>query len=139
MTVLTKPENNEIQAFRKPPRIFLGRGFAIGTFGRHAMYLTGWNAHGVEQRLARHAVIALRVAGRNGTLIAEINFYFIPRETLGLRQVPVDRARRTATGEHHARPAAVSDGLLDRLGDVACRDFRQCFRGNHDAMDIERH
>ncbi len=49
MTVLAKPENNEIQAFRQPPRIFIGGGFTIRPLGRHAMHLSGRNRHRVEQ------------------------------------------------------------------------------------------
>ena len=84
-----------------------------------------------EQSLARHAVVALSVVGRDGALVAEEDVNALPRNggvKLFAREKLVDAARRRASRERDGEGAALFDCFTrescESLGSHACDSFR---------------
>src|SRR5262245_29806914 len=81
----------------------------------HAVDLPRWDRDFTEQRLVRHAIVALRIVRRNAALVTEPDVDMGPINLLGQRwtgqpEVKVPRSRAAGQGDAEAA-ARVNRGL----------------------------
>jgi len=94
------------------PRIVIGGGLAGRQLALDAENIPRRDRDRVEQRLARHEIIALLILRRHAPLIAEGNLHTLPGEIArGCGPFPVNRRRRPPAGERDAKNPTLRDGL----------------------------
>ena len=98
-------------ASRAPQRLLVVArgGVEIGGLGLPAEHVRLRNARRVEQRLARHAVVRLRIVGRDRAFVAEEDVGARPVDAVD--QPGIERARRRAARQRDAKPPPRRDGV----------------------------
>ena len=68
----------ELQVLSQHFLIVVGRAADIRSLGFHSVNVCLWNGHAEKQFTARHAIVAVRMVGRNSALVAPKNVYLGP-------------------------------------------------------------
>ena len=135
-----RPEQRQVEPGRRGARaqrqlVVARGGVEVGGLGAPAEDVGSRDARRVEQRLARHAVVRLRVVGRHRALVAEEDVGARPVDAVD--QLRVERARRRAAGQRDAEPPARRDGGRGEPRGCAPRPRRPA-RGDRGDDDVGR-
>jgi eukaryotic-like serine/threonine-protein kinase len=130
VSVLANPEDEDVESLGQEQLVRASSGIAIGVFGLHAVHLSRGDRHPVEERFLRHSIVAVRMIGRDRSLVAEENVYVEPWHARGARKGLVHCARRIPPREPDGH-ATVSLCLVDeRLGQPICCEGGKIRRGD---------
>ncbi|MEZ5317395.1 MAG: hypothetical protein R2752_08360 [Vicinamibacterales bacterium] len=145
MTIVAHAEQHDVEVIvteRRSQHVLVRVRGLVGIHGRggHRVLARRIGADGVEQGLARHAVVAVRIARPDEALVTPVHVHLRPVQVVvvGPRQLLVESARRRAAGQQDRRTATRREPLGQGGGDYRRRrpgDGRQV---GQDARDLVR-